>query len=94
MQPVLGIPLTEILPAYSPKLNPTEKTWRFLKTKKLNGSTVKDKEELRDEAKKMIKAELPLFLKIIDLFYVTYYTSMGFLACNVRFPKFHEAMGN
>jgi transposase len=44
----------EILPAYSPELNPTEKTWRFLKTKKLNGSTMKDKEELRDEAKKMI----------------------------------------
>jgi transposase len=45
----------EILPAYSPELNPTEKTWRFLKTKKLNGSTVRDKEELRDETKKMIK---------------------------------------
>jgi transposase len=45
----------EILPAYSPELNPTEKAWRFLKTKKLNGSTVKNKEELRDETKKMIK---------------------------------------
>ena len=45
----------EILPAYSPELNPTEKSWRFLKTKKLNGSTVRDKEELRDETKKMIK---------------------------------------
>jgi len=45
----------EILPAYSPELNPTEKSWRFLKTKKLNGSTVLDKEELRDETKKMIK---------------------------------------
>jgi transposase len=44
----------EILPAYSPELNPTEKSWRFLKTKKLNGSTVLDKEELRDETKKMI----------------------------------------
>ena len=45
----------EILPAYSPELNPTEKSWRFLKTKKLNGSTVLSKEELRDETKKMIK---------------------------------------
>ena len=45
----------EILPAYSPELNPTEKSWRFLKTKKLNGSTVLDKDELRDETKKMIK---------------------------------------
>ena len=44
----------EILPAYSPELNPTEKSWRFLKTKKLNGSTVLNKKELRDEAKKMI----------------------------------------
>jgi transposase len=45
----------EILPAYSPELNPTEKSWRFLKTKKLNGSTVLNKEALRDETKKMIK---------------------------------------
>lgn len=45
----------EILPAYSPELNPTEKSWRFLKTKKLNGSTVTNKEELRNETKKMIK---------------------------------------
>lgn len=45
----------EILPAYSPELNPTEKSWRFLKTKKLNGSTVLNKEELRDQTKKMIK---------------------------------------
>ena len=45
----------EILPAYSPELNPTEKAWRFLKTKKLNGSTVRDKKDLRDETNKMIK---------------------------------------
>lgn len=45
----------EFLPAYSPELNPTEKSWRFLKTKKLNGSTVFNKEELRNETKKMIK---------------------------------------
>jgi transposase len=37
----------EILPAYSPELNPTEKTWGFVKTKKLNASTATDKEELR-----------------------------------------------
>lgn len=45
----------EILPAYSPELNPTEKSWRFLKTKKLNGSTVLNKDMLRNETKKMIK---------------------------------------
>jgi len=45
----------EILPAYSPELNPTEKTWRFLKTKKLNGSTLTDKEALRMETKKIIR---------------------------------------
>lgn len=45
----------EILPAYSPELNPTEKSWRFLKTKKLNGSTVSSKEDLRNETKKMIR---------------------------------------
>lgn len=44
----------EILPAYSPELNPTEQSWRFLKTKKLNGSTVSGKKELRYETKKMI----------------------------------------
>jgi transposase len=44
----------EILPAYSPELNPTEKSWRFLKTKKLNGSTVANKDELRKETRKMM----------------------------------------
>jgi transposase len=37
----------EILPPYSPEENPTEKSWGFIKTKKLNGSTAKDKSELR-----------------------------------------------
>lgn len=37
----------EILPAYSPECNPTEKTWGFVKTKKLNASTSMDKKELR-----------------------------------------------
>lgn len=45
----------EILPAYSPELNPTEKSWRFIKTKKLNGSTVLNKDELRTETKKIMK---------------------------------------
>lgn len=45
----------EILPAYSPELNPTEKSWRFLKTQKLNGSTVSDKQELRSKTTNMIK---------------------------------------
>jgi len=37
----------EILPAYSSELNPTEKNWRFTKTKLLNGSTARNKAELR-----------------------------------------------
>jgi transposase len=37
----------EILPAYSSELNPTEKNWRFTKTKLLNGSAATDKTELR-----------------------------------------------
>lgn len=45
----------DILPAYSPELNPTEKSWRFIKTKKLNASTALDKDDLRDETKKIIK---------------------------------------
>jgi|SRR5579864_2489607 len=42
----------EILPAYSPELNPTEKCWRFLKTKKLDGSMAINKNQLRDKTKK------------------------------------------
>lgn len=45
----------EVLPAYSPELNPTEKVWRFLKTKKLNGSTTANKNALRIETTKMIR---------------------------------------
>jgi transposase len=45
----------EILPAYSPELNPTEKCWRFLKTKKLDGSMAIDKNELRDKTKKHMR---------------------------------------
>ena len=39
----------EILPAYSPELNPTEKTWDFVKARKLNASTATDKEQLRQK---------------------------------------------
>lgn len=45
----------EILPAYSPELNLTEKCWRFLKTKKLDGSMAINKNDLRNKAKKHIK---------------------------------------
>ena len=41
----------EILPAYSPELNPTEKSWGFIKSKNLNGSQSRDKSELRLELK-------------------------------------------
>jgi hypothetical protein len=43
------------LPAYSPELNPTEKCWRFLKTKKLDGSMAMDKNELRNKTKKHMR---------------------------------------
>jgi transposase len=45
----------EILPAYSPELNPTEKSWRFVKTKKLNGSTARNKVDLRKTARKSLR---------------------------------------
>lgn len=41
----------EILPAYSPEENPSEEVWNFVKNKKLNGSTAKDKRALRQSAK-------------------------------------------
>lgn len=39
----------EILPAYSPELNPTEKSWGFLKSKNMNGSHARNKSELQVE---------------------------------------------
>jgi transposase len=39
----------EILPAYSPELNPSEECWNFIKTKRMNGSMATDKEKLRQE---------------------------------------------
>jgi transposase len=45
----------EILPAYSPELNPTEKTWGFVKTKKMNASTATDKKELRQKTQDVMQ---------------------------------------
>ena len=45
----------EILPAYSPELNPTEKAWDFVKTKKLNASTATNKQELRQKTRSIMK---------------------------------------
>lgn len=45
----------EILPAYSPELNPSEKPWGFLKSKNLNGSQIKDKVQLRSQVKGHMK---------------------------------------
>ncbi len=45
----------EILPAYSPELNPTEKTWDFVKTKKLNASTATNKQELRQKTRSIMQ---------------------------------------
>ena len=45
----------EIIPAYSPELNPTEKQWRYIKTKKLNASTVSNKKDLKRTALKVMK---------------------------------------
>jgi transposase len=45
----------EILPAYSPEENPTEKLWGFVKTKSMNGSAARDKSELRSEARSALR---------------------------------------
>ena len=45
----------EILPAYSPELNPTEKSWDYVKAKKMNGSQAMDKTELRAELNRAMK---------------------------------------
>ena len=46
----------EIIPAYSPELNPAEKPWRYIKTQKLNASAIADKPELRKETTKILRA--------------------------------------
>lgn len=58
----------EILPAYSPELNPTEKSWRFVKTKKLNASTVRDKVELRNETRRVMKETKKDKKRVISFF--------------------------
>lgn len=45
----------EILPAYSPELNPTEKCWGFIKSKSLNGTAMPDKKVLRTKAKQAMQ---------------------------------------
>jgi len=46
----------EILPAYSPELNPSEKPWRYLKTKKLNAAAIANKKELRKSTSRVFRA--------------------------------------
>ena len=46
----------EILPAYSPELNPAEKPWGYVKTKKLNANQAKDKTELKKKTKAAFSA--------------------------------------
>lgn len=46
----------EILPAYCPEFNPTEKTWGFVKTKKFNASTATDKKELRRKTQDIMRS--------------------------------------
>jgi transposase len=58
----------EILPAYSPELNPTEKSWRFLKTKKLNASAAKSKADLRKTVVKALRATKKDQSKVTEFF--------------------------
>lgn len=58
----------EILPAYSPELNPAEKPWVVLKSQNLNGSQARDKTELRGKVKshmKKLKKDKP---KVVSFF--------------------------
>lgn len=58
----------EILPAYSPELNPTEKSWGFVKSKNMNGSQARDKSELRMELSGHIKKLRKNKRRIISFF--------------------------
>ena len=58
----------DILPAYSPELNPTEKSWGFLKSKNLNGSQAKDKSELRTEVRGHMKRMKKNKTRVISIF--------------------------
>lgn len=46
----------EFLPTYSPELNPAEKPWGYVKTKKLNANQAKNKIELREKTKAAFSA--------------------------------------
>ena len=59
----------EFLPAYSPELNPSEKPWRYIKTKKLNANNAKTKLELRQNAKRALGA-LKKDVKTLTSFFV------------------------
>ncbi len=59
----------EILPAYSPEFNPTEKTWGFVKTKKLNGSKPINKQELRQETQAVMQQLKKNKCRISSFFY-------------------------
>jgi len=58
----------EILPAYSPELNPTEKQWCYIKTKKLNASVSTNKKELTHSARMSMRALKNNPRKIISFF--------------------------
>lgn len=58
----------EILPPYSPEENPTEKSWGFLKTKKLNASTATNKGELRKAVTKAMREIKHDNKKVISFF--------------------------
>jgi transposase len=45
----------ELLPAYSPEWNPSEKPWGYVKGKARNGSQSRNVEELRKETKKSLR---------------------------------------
>jgi transposase len=45
----------EILPAYSPELSPAEKSWNFVKTRDMNGSTATDLGQLESAAKQAMR---------------------------------------
>ena len=47
----------ELLPAYSPEWNPSERAWGFVKCQSRNGSQAKDKKQLRQETKTALISE-------------------------------------
>jgi len=55
----------EILPAYSPEWNPSEKPWGYVKGKARNGSQSRNLEELRKETENSLRrlSENPKYIK-------------------------------